>query len=221
MKLVTSAAHWHNSKFAVTVCVAFMTTVVDKSLGLVTFGLQPVNRKPTFGVALSCTTEFNGTSCVPGAGVVVPAPGGFTSTVNCAAVVPPPGSSMPARIRHGIWSFPKPSTHSSKAPMSNPPIAGRSWRRWSTGSDDPGSAAFHAGLVDPIAMVGVAPWLYCSGPSCGSLLDTTPPPQPTNVFPSNSVPSALLMMRLPANETPMLKPVIAHSRMLLPATIVL
>src|SRR4026209_2020213 len=99
MELVTSAAHSHDAKFAVTVCDAFMTTVVDGSAGLVTFRLQPVNRKPAFGVAPSGTTEFNGTSCVPGAGVVVPDPVGLTSTVNCAASLPPPGSSIPAMIR--------------------------------------------------------------------------------------------------------------------------
>src|SRR4026209_2044619 len=116
-ELVTSTGHSQGAKFAVTVCDAFMTIVVDASAGLVTFGLQPVTRKPVFGVAGRGTTEFNGSACVPGAGVVVPAPGGLTSIVNWAALLPPPGSSMPTMIGHGACSFPMPSRHNSKAPM--------------------------------------------------------------------------------------------------------
>ena len=77
--------------------------------------------------------------------------------------------------------------------MSNPSPPGRGTPRWSVGREVAGSAASTAGLVAPIAIVGVLPGgLICNGPSRGSLDDTIPGhpklfwirlPEPTAVTP--------------------------------------
>jgi hypothetical protein len=105
---------------------------------------------------------------IPEGGFTVPPAAGAACVVNGSNSG---GGPMPPIMIHGC---PKRSRHSSNAPISKPPIAGRACPRWSVAREVPRSAVCQAGLFLGIAMVGVKPTLFCSGPRSGSPLVTTP-----------------------------------------------
>src|SRR5260370_1088240 len=91
--------------------------------------------------------------------------------VNGGGLLPEMMYHVPVKITPGMGAIAGPVKHSSNGPISKPPSAGRGCPRWSVGSDVAGSAMLKAGLVLGIAIVCVGPWLYCSGPNCGSAVD--------------------------------------------------
>src|SRR5579862_4119492 len=98
-------------------------------------------------------TEFRGSLEAPGAGVVLPPSSGETWTVNCAVL------TLIGRLQGSWETAGRAGVHNSNAPMSKlwPSCDGRGKPRWSAGSEVPGSAVPHAGLVSGIAIVGVNP----------------------------------------------------------------
>src|SRR5271167_1064861 len=79
---LTSMAHVHATKLAVTVCGSSMTIVVEALDGFVTFPSQFWKAKPGFGVAVREVTEPSGSLFEPAGGVVLPPAGGETCMVN-------------------------------------------------------------------------------------------------------------------------------------------